>query len=139
MTHEVRYLLDTNVISDMMRNPTGAVAQRALAHCAQADSSAICTSVIVQCELQFGLARLTHPKWALQYQRVMQSLEVLPLDEAVAAHYASLRNQLEQLGTPIGPNDTLIAAHALSLGATLVTADGEFARVPGLAVENWKT
>jgi tRNA(fMet)-specific endonuclease VapC len=52
-------------------------------------------------------------------------------------HYQRIRLHLEQLGTPIGPNDTLIAAHALALGATLVSADAEFTRVPGLAFENW--
>ena len=67
----------------------------------------------------------------------MQNLVVLPLDETVGPHYAKLRAQLEQAGTPIGANDTLIAAHALALGATLVTADIEFTRVPGLQVENW--
>jgi tRNA(fMet)-specific endonuclease VapC len=64
-------------------------------------------------------------------------LAVLPLDEAVVAHYARLRAQLEAQGQSIGPNDTLIAAHALSLDATLVSADAEFARVPGLKLENW--
>jgi tRNA(fMet)-specific endonuclease VapC len=67
----------------------------------------------------------------------MQNLVVLPLDEVVGPQYAKLRAHLEQAGTPIGANDTLIAAHALSLGATLVTADAEFVRVPGLQVENW--
>ena len=62
---------------------------------------------------------------------------VLPLDDIVGTHYARLRTHLEQAGTPIGANDTLIAAHALALGATLVTADAEFQRVPGLRVENW--
>lgn len=52
-------------------------------------------------------------------------------------HYARLRTALEQAGSPIGPNDALIAAHALALGCTLVTADAEFDRVPGLRVENW--
>lgn len=61
----------------------------------------------------------------------------MPFDAEVAAHYANLRTVLEEAGTPIGPNDTFIAAHALALGATLVTADAEFTRVPGLKIENW--
>jgi tRNA(fMet)-specific endonuclease VapC len=67
----------------------------------------------------------------------MQSVTVMPFDAEVAVHYANLRTVLEQSGTPIGANDTLIAAHALALGATLVTADAAFTRVPGLKVENW--
>ncbi len=136
------YLLDTNVISHLMRDPTGPAAKRAFAIEARDESSAMftsvmCTSVIVQCELLFGMARLTSPKWVIQYQRVMSGLEVLPLEPNVATHYAQLRAALERNGTPIGANDSLIAAHALALGATLVTADAEFARVPGLRVENW--
>jgi tRNA(fMet)-specific endonuclease VapC len=61
----------------------------------------------------------------------------MPLDAGVAIHYANLRTELEAAGTPIGPNDTFIAAHALALGATLVTADADFSCVPGLQVENW--
>jgi tRNA(fMet)-specific endonuclease VapC len=72
-----------------------------------------------------------------QYEIAMRPLLLLPLDESVAPVYATLRSHLEAAGTPIGPNDTLIAAHALALGATLVSADAEFARVPGLKLENW--
>ena len=67
----------------------------------------------------------------------MEQLPLLPLEDGYSSHYAKLRTHLEQAGTPIGANDTLIAAHALSLGATLVTADAKFSRVPGLSVENW--
>lgn len=67
----------------------------------------------------------------------METMDVLPLDHNVAVHYARLRVHLAQAGTPIGPNDALIAAHALALGATLVSADTEFARVPGLRLQNW--
>jgi tRNA(fMet)-specific endonuclease VapC len=131
------YLLDTNVISDMMRNPAGTAAQRALLIAANEPNSKVCTSVVVQCELLFGLRRRTNPRWSKQYESVMTSIDVLALESAVATHYAELRTDLELSGTPIGPNDTLIAAHALALGATLVTADAEFARVPELQMENW--
>lgn len=137
MTEPTLYLLDTNVVSDMMRKPQGMAAQRALAMAAHTPGTTICTSVIVQCELLFGLRRRTNPLWATQYQRVMASIDVLALEPLVATHYADLRTLLELAGTPIGPSDTYIAAHALSLGATLVTADAEFTRVPGLQVENW--
>ncbi len=131
------YLLDTNVISDLMRNPAGTAAQRALLIAANEQNSKVCTNVVVQCELLFGLRRRTNPRWSAQYSRVMASIDVLALESTVAPHYADLRTHLELSGTPIGPNDTLIAAHALALGATLVTSDAEFARVPGLQVENW--
>ncbi|MFZ2123368.1 MAG: type II toxin-antitoxin system VapC family toxin [Rhodoferax sp.] len=131
------YLLDTNVISDMMRNPAGTVAQRVFLIAANESNSKVCTSVVVECELLFGLRRRTNPHWSTQFKRVMASIDVLALESTVATHYADLRARLELSGTPIGPNDTLIAAHALALGATLVTADAEFARVTGLRVENW--
>ncbi|MDD2920276.1 type II toxin-antitoxin system VapC family toxin [Rhodoferax sp.] len=131
------YLLDTNVISDMMRNPVGTAAQHALLLAANEPSSKVCTSVVAQCELLFGLRRRTSPHWSTQYSRVMASIDVLDLESTVATHYADLRTHLELAGTLIGPNDTLIAAHALALGATLVSGDAEFARVPGMQVENW--
>ncbi len=137
MTDPTVYLLDTNVISDMMRMPLGTAAQRALAIAATEQSSKVCTSVVVQGELLYGLHHRTNPRWAAQHARVMMSIEVLALEPDVARYYAHLRTTLELAGTPIGPNDTYIAAHALALGATLVTADAGFSRVPGLNVENW--
>jgi tRNA(fMet)-specific endonuclease VapC len=131
------YLLDTNVISHVMRNPTGLVAQRIFGREEHEGSSGVCTSLIVQCELLFGLHKLPNPKWKRQYHRAMASITVEPLGQEVVAHYATVRAYLEAKGQPIGPNDTLIAAHALALEATLVTADAEFTRVPGLQVENW--
>jgi tRNA(fMet)-specific endonuclease VapC len=131
------YLLDTNILSDAMRNPGGPAARRIIATARDEDGAQACTSVVVQCELLFGLRRRTHPHWMERYDRLLSTLEVMPLDAAVPPHYAKLRADLEAQGTPIGPNDSLIAAHALALGATLVTADAEFARVPGLQVQNW--
>lgn len=134
---DILYLLDTNIVSDAMRNPAGPAARRIIATARNEDGARVCTSVVVQCELLFGLRRRTHPRWHDQYARVLSALEVMPLDTTVPPHYAKLRAELKTLGTPIGPNDSLIAAHALALGATLVTADAEFARIPGLGVENW--
>lgn len=71
------------------------------------------------------------------YDVEMARLQVLSLTDDVALHYAFLRSTLEAAGAPIGPNDALIAAHALALDAILVSADAEFLRVPGLKVENW--
>lgn len=75
---------------------------------------------------------------AAQVEAILAVMEVLPLDVPADREYAKLRLYLEQAGTPIGPNDMLIAAHALATDCTFVTANvGEFSRVPGLAVENW--
>ncbi len=131
------YLLDTNILSDMMRNPSGVAAQRFLKLAQNTPNIKLCTSVVVQCELLFGLRRRTHPRWQTHYDKVLESVELLPLDSTVVPSYANLRSLLEYSSTPIGPNDTLIAAHALSIDATLVSADAEFLRVPGLRVENW--
>jgi tRNA(fMet)-specific endonuclease VapC len=136
------FLLDTNIISHMMKNPTGIVAERVRQITQQvAPSSAkapLCTSTIVQCELQYGLAKNLSTRLHAAYAITMQYIPVLALEPLVAQHYSQLRIALEAQGTPIGPNDTLIAAHALALGCTLVTDNEvEFRRVPGLQVENW--
>lgn len=133
-----RYLLDTNIISNMMRDANGMAALRFKQVAKDVALRRFCTSVLVECELRFGMARKPSPRLELAYERVMQSLEILPLDSEVASHYAHIRTTLERLGTPIGPNDTLIAAHALALDCTLVTGnEAEFRRVPGLRVQNW--
>lgn len=132
-------MLDTNIMSDMMKTPRGSAAQRFKAVLANDEAVELCTSVIVQCELLFGLKRRTHPRWHVQYERLLESLEVLPLQTDAALQYAQLRTQLEINGTPMSPNDLLIAAHALATDATLVSADAAFARVPGLRLENWLT
>jgi len=131
------YLLDTNVISDMMRDPAGTTTKHAWLIATNEHGSKVCTSAVAQCELLFGLRRRPNPLWSAQYERVMASIDVLALEPTVATHYAELRSGLERSGTPIGLNNTLIAAHALALGTKLVSGGAEFARVPGLAVENW--
>ncbi len=78
------------------------------------------------------------PRLVEQLERILNMLPILPLEPPLEQHYATIRTHLEQAGTPIGPNDLLIAAHALSLNLTLVTANiREFQRVPTLRVENW--
>jgi tRNA(fMet)-specific endonuclease VapC len=135
-----RYLLDTNIISNMMRDANGVAALRFERLAKEVESPHFCTSAVVECELRIGMARKPNPRLERAYDRVMDSLEILPLGSEVAERYAHIRTALERLGTPIGPNDTLIAAHALALDCTLVTGnEGEFRRVPGLRVENWLT
>ena len=138
MTEPTLYLLDTNIISDMMRNPQGRANLQLEVRIAQSKSPLrVCTSVVVDCEVRYGLRRKSSSKLDQAYTNLLQIVEVLPLDALVTPQYASLRARLEQAGKSIGANDSLIAAHALALGATLITADAEFSRVPDLALENW--
>lgn len=128
------YLLGTNILSDLVRNPQGRIA----AWIARVGERSVCTSVIVASELRFGATKRNAPKLSAQVDAILAALEVRPFDIPADREYAKLRLHLEQAGTPIGPNDMLIAAHALALESTLVTANtGELSRVPGLAVANW--
>jgi tRNA(fMet)-specific endonuclease VapC len=130
----LRYLLDTNALSEVVKQPAGAVARRIAA----AGENSICTSIVVACELRYGAMRKGAPVLNEKIEQLLSGVEILPLDEGVDRRYADLRMQLEQAGQPISAHDMLIAAHALTLGLTMVTANvREFRRVPGLAVENW--
>ncbi|AFZ02780.1 type II toxin-antitoxin system VapC family toxin [Calothrix sp. PCC 6303] len=132
MTYQ--YLLDTNILSDLVRHPQGRVFQRIAA----VGEDKVCTSIIVACELRFGSAKSGSSRLFHQLECILAILTVLPLESDVDHRYASIRTYLEQAGTPIGPNDLLIAAHALSLNLTLITANTrEFQRVPALSLENW--
>jgi tRNA(fMet)-specific endonuclease VapC len=131
---EFRYLLDTNILSDFLRNPDGRAVQRT----ALAGEATICTSIIVACELRYGAVKKGSVRLSERVERLLESLEVLALDKESDRQYAEIRLHLDRKGRPIGPNDLLIAAHALALDLTLVTANiEEFSRVPGLRVENW--
>lgn len=128
------YLLDTNILSDLIRDPHGSVATRI----AEVGEETICTSIIVACELRFGAEKKKSPPLLARVEELLQVLDVLALDVDTDLHYGNIRASLEAAGTPIGPNDLLIAAHAKSLNLTLVSANvNEFSRVPGLSLENW--
>ena len=130
----MRYLLDTNMLSDVMRSPDGCVANRIR----EAGDAKVCTSIIVAAELRFGAARKKSPRLTALVDEVLSEIDILPLETPVDAAYATVRCALETKGQPISGNDLLIAAHALALGYTLVTANmREFARVDGLMCENW--
>ena len=130
----MRYLLDTNVVSDLVRNPQGRVAQ----HIRKVGEALVCTSIIVAAELRYGAAKKGSPRLSAQLEAVLRALEVLPFERPADAAYGLLRAQLEQAGRPIGANDLLIAAHALALGFTVVTDnEKEFARAKDLSVKNW--
>ena len=98
----------------------------------------MCTSIIVAAELRYGAAKKQSPRLTAQLQAVLGALEILPLQEPADVAYGELRTRLEKAGRPIGGNDMLIAAHALTLGYVLVTDnEKEFARVKDLRRENW--
>lgn len=137
MTTGTTYLLDTNIIRHLMKDRSGFDSTRVRQRVQREPDCKVVTSVVVQYELLFGLAKHGSQRLQAAFDIQMQNLVVLPMDESVGPSYARLRAHLERNGTPMGANDTLIAAHALALGATLVTADAEFTRVPGLKLENW--
>lgn len=128
------FLLDTNIVSDLVRHPSGFVAQAS----AELLAERICINPIVLGELRFGLLKRPSRTLATRIEAVIQRLEFVELDASVAAAYADIRAHLESAGTPIGANDLWIAAHALSAEMTLVSANTrEFERVAGLKLENW--
>ena len=129
-----RYLLDTNIISDLVRNPAGQAKRRLQI----VGDENVCTSIIVASELRYGCAKKGSAKLEERVEHVLAIIPVLPLEAPIDAHYGSIRADLERRGQPIGHNDLLIAAHARALDSILVTANmREFQRVRGLSVENW--
>lgn len=107
-------------------------------HIGAVGGETICTSIIVTAALRFGAAKADSRKLQDRVDLILSALEVLPLETPADRHYATIRWQLTRGGTPMGPNDMLIACHALSKDLTVVTANfAEFSRVQGLRVENW--
>jgi tRNA(fMet)-specific endonuclease VapC len=130
----MRYLLDTNIVSDLVRNPQGKVAR----HVRTVGETHVCTSIIVAAELRCGADKKGSPRLSSQLDTVLRALEVLPFETPADASYGLLRSRLEQAGTPIGANDLLIAAQALALGYVIVTDnETKFSRVKGLRLQNW--
>lgn len=130
----MRYLLDTNIVSDLIRNPQGRVA----GHIKKIGETEICTSIIVAAELRYGSTKKGSPRLTARLEAVLGALEILPFDSPADSAYGLIRARLEQAGQLIGGNDLLIAAQAIAFGYTIVTDNlKEFARVAGLARENW--
>jgi tRNA(fMet)-specific endonuclease VapC len=130
----MRYLLDTNIVSDLVRNPQGEVAR----HVRAVGERQVCTSIIVAAELRYGAAKKSSPRLSSQLDAVLGVLEVLPFEAPADTTYGLLRTRLEKRGTPIAGNDLLIAAQALALGYVIVTDnEKEFSRVEGLRLQNW--
>ncbi|MFN3662231.1 type II toxin-antitoxin system VapC family toxin [Yoonia sp.] len=128
------YMLDTNIVSDLLRNPEGSAAKRI----ADVGADAICVSIITAAELRYGCAKKGSAKLLAHVEAILESVQVLAFDVPADAEYGGIRAALEAAGKTIGPNDLLIAAHACAAGAILVTDNtGEFSRVRGLRVEHW--
>jgi tRNA(fMet)-specific endonuclease VapC len=131
---KARFLLDADVLSEAISDPSGSVALRV----STAGHELVATSIVVAAEIRFGVARRKSARLAAQVETVLGAIDILPLEAPADRHYAEIRAELERKGTPIGWNDMLIAAHALSLGAVLVTGNvREFRRVRGLKIEDW--
>ena len=131
----MKFLLDTDTFSVAAREGSATLRQRL-----EGESLAnIALSVVTVGEIEFGLAkRMPVPRVAARIASLRHALRVLTLNEAVAVAYGSLRQHLQSQGIGIGPNDLWIAAHALAEDMTVVTGNvREYARVPGLRVENW--
>ena len=127
-------MLDTNVISNVIRNPDGPAARRI----EQVGPKEIFTSIIVAAELRYGCAKKGSPKLLARVEGILETIPVFPLDIPADAEYGGIRAELEAAGQPIGMKDLQIAAHAHALGLTLVTDNTrEFNRIRGLNVENW--
>jgi len=128
------YLLDTHILSHLVRQPQGPVAD----HIADVGEANVLTSVIVACELRYGAAKRGSKKLTRQVEAVLSAMTIKPLESDVERVYASIRVALERKGTPIGAHDMLIAAHARTIDAVRVTDSvADFKRVPALKVENW--
>jgi tRNA(fMet)-specific endonuclease VapC len=130
----MRFLLDTNIVSDLVRNPRGRVAGRI----AEIGEARVCTSIIVAAELRYGAAKKASARLTAQLEAVLGAIEVLAFEAPADTVYGELRARLERVGKPIGANDLLIAAQTLALGHAVITdSEHEFSRIEGLPVENW--
>lgn len=130
----LRYLLDTNICIYVLKHRPPQVRAQFNMH-----ARALCTSSVVAAELFYGAEKSSIPEHNLeQIEGLLARLEILPFDAQAAAHYGSIRANLEASGQPIGAYDLMIAGHARSRGLTVVTNNQrEFERVPGLLLENW--
>jgi tRNA(fMet)-specific endonuclease VapC len=131
---EFTHMLDTNIVSDLIRNPAGIICERIRA----VGERRVCVSIIVASEIRYGCAKKGSARLTRQAEAVLQAIPVLPMEAPADQEYARIRADLERRGLIIGPNDLLIASHARQLGLVLATDNlDEFQRIPGLRVENW--
>jgi tRNA(fMet)-specific endonuclease VapC len=130
----VRFVLDTNIVSDLVRHPRG----RVTGHIARVGEERVGTSIIVAAELRYGVAKKASSRLATQLEKILGALHVIAFESPADRVYEELHARLERAGRIIGANDLLIAAQALALGCILVTDnEQEFSRVNSLQIENW--
>jgi tRNA(fMet)-specific endonuclease VapC len=130
----VRYLLDTNILSDVIRNPQGRAARQIM----EVGDRAVCTSIVVAAELWYGAVKRNSDRLTAQVDAVLGAIEILAIESPVERVYGELRARLERAGHQIGGNDLLIAAQSMSRGLTLVTDnEREFSRIVELPCANW--
>ncbi len=130
----MRFLLDTNILSDLVRHPHG----RIFDQIKDVGEQNICTSIVVAAELRYGAAKKDSSRLTMQLEAILHAIDVLAFEQPADAVYGELRTRLERAGESIGANDLLIAAHALTLDHTMVTDnEREFSRIKNLRVENW--
>jgi tRNA(fMet)-specific endonuclease VapC len=130
----VKILLDTNVCIAILNRD-----ERVRPHLERNAPSALRMSAVTLAELRFGVAKSTQPRRAATNLNLLRAkVGIVPFDETATERYGELRALLERRGSPIGPLDTLIAAHALALRWALATHNvREFRRVPGLTIQDW--
>ncbi len=132
---EIRLFLDTNVVSDLIREPRGF----ARARITELGAEGLAISVIVAAELRYGAVKRGSDRLTKMVDSALSSLVVVPFEPPADREYAKLRDHLTRAGRTIGGNDLFIAAHALALDVPLVTANvAEFERAPGLRVVRWR-
>ena len=120
------FLLDTNILSDLVRHPRGRIFDRIK----EVKEQNICTSIVVAAELRYGAAKKASLRLTTQLEAILQAIDVLAFEQPADTVYGELRTRLERTGQSIGANDLLIAAHALALDCTMVTDKArEFSRV----------
>ena len=130
----IRFLLDTNAFSELTKSKSGPVGNRIIDH--GVDVCGI--SIITAAEVHYGAEWRSSKRLLRRIDEILDYLSVLPFESPADRVYGRLRAHLRRNGTPIGPNDLLIAAHALALDVVLVTDnEKEFSRVPNLRIENW--
>ncbi len=131
----MKYMLDTNICIYIMRKRP----ENVLKKFQSVEVGDICISSVTLAELMYGVEKnMHHQKNRVALEEFVLPLEIVSFDDVSASSYASIRADLEKKGTPIGPLDLMIAAHAISLDLILVTNNiKEFSRVPGLIVEDW--
>jgi len=129
----MRFMLDTNIVSAIIRNPKGKVLERLI----EVGEENVFISIITHGEIWYGVRKNWSEELSKKVSAVTRRLYVAPLSLPTDQRYAEVRLALRQ-GKNIGQNDLWIAAHALALDAVLVTNnEREFSRVPGLKIENW--